>query len=93
MRAALEAAAEAGDLTRAGLLTAATSLESVDYQGMLPEGAGNYAAGPDGAVRASIVAQPDPEAATGASNVADLFVGPTAEAYELTDACFRTATG
>ena len=32
-----------GDLTRAGLLTAAKSLTSVDYEGMLPAGSGNYA--------------------------------------------------
>src|SRR5690606_10443372 len=47
IKAALEAALAEGDLTRAGLRAAATSLETVDYEGMLPEGAGNYAGGPE----------------------------------------------
>ena len=42
LKAALEKAAENKDLTRAGLLAAAKSLTSVDYEGMLPAGAGNY---------------------------------------------------
>ena len=33
------------DLTRAGLLAAAKSLTSVDYEGMLPTGSGNFKAG------------------------------------------------
>lgn len=90
LRAALEAAAEAGDLTRAGLLEAASNLEEVDYQGMLPEGAGNYAAEPnEGAVRANVFQEPDPESPTGVSLITEEFyTGPTAEAFELTEPCF-----
>ena len=50
LKAALEKATENKDLTRAGLLAAVKSLTSVDYEGMLPEGAGNYSADPDEAV-------------------------------------------
>jgi len=93
LRAALEAAAEAGDLTRQGLLEAASNLENVDYQGMLPEGAGNYAAEPnEGAVRANVFQQPDPESPTGVSLITEEFyTGPTAENYDLTEPCFLAA--
>ena len=47
LKAALEKAVANKDLTRAGLLKAAKSLTSVDYEGMLPAGAGNYAGGPE----------------------------------------------
>jgi ABC-type branched-subunit amino acid transport system substrate-binding protein len=92
MKAALEAALAAGDLTRSGLRTAATSLTSVDYEGMLPEGAGNYAGGPEAQVRASLIANPDPEAATGISTEREFFVGPTAEAWEP-EVCYEQLGG
>jgi ABC-type branched-subunit amino acid transport system substrate-binding protein len=82
LKAALEGALTAGDLTRAGLRTVATSLTSVDYEGMLPEGAGNYAGGPEAQVRATLIANPDPEAPTGLTTEREFFVGPTAEAWE-----------
>lgn len=82
LKAALEAAVANGDLTRAGLVEAANSLETVDYEGMLPEGAGNYAGGPEAQLRVSQVNAVDPEAPTGISTVQDFFTGPTAEAWE-----------
>ncbi|HEY8471802.1 MAG TPA: ABC transporter substrate-binding protein [Natronosporangium sp.] len=84
LKAALEAALAAGDLTRSGVRTTATSLTSVDYEGMLPEGAGNYAGGPEAQVRASLIANPDPSAPTGLTTEREFFVGPTAEAWEPT---------
>jgi ABC-type branched-subunit amino acid transport system substrate-binding protein len=89
IKAALEAALAGGDLTRAGLRAAAAGLTSVDYEGMLPEGAGNYAAGPAGQVRANTINQVDPESPTGVSVAVELFTGPTAEGYELTRPCFE----
>jgi ABC-type branched-subunit amino acid transport system substrate-binding protein len=89
LKVALEKAAKDGDLTRAGLLKAVTSLSSVDYEGMLPSGAGNYAAGPDGQVRVNAVYKPDPAGPTGVSKVKDLFVGPTAQAYKLDKPCYQ----
>ena len=92
LRAALEAAAESGDLTRAGLLEAATSLESVDYEGMLPEGAGNFAGEPnDQAVRQTTIAVPDRESATGSTIEVDFYEGPSASEFELEGPCFESA--
>ena len=60
LKAALEAAAEAGDLTRAGVAEAAGALETVDYEGMLPEEAGKFGGDPSETVfRQIVVAQPD----------------------------------
>ncbi|MFW6091867.1 MAG: ABC transporter substrate-binding protein [Actinomycetota bacterium] len=84
IKAALEAALAEGDLTRAGVRAAVTSLETVDYEGMLPEEAGNYAGGPEAQIRQSLVNSIDPEAPTGVGTARDFFVGPTAEAWEPT---------
>jgi ABC-type branched-subunit amino acid transport system substrate-binding protein len=90
LKAALEKAAKDKDLTREGLLKAVKSLSTVDYEGMLPAGAGNYAAGPDaGAVRLTAIYKPDKSAPTGVSQVKDLFTGPTAKAYKLDTPCFQ----
>jgi ABC-type branched-subunit amino acid transport system substrate-binding protein len=90
LKAALQKAAENKDLTRAGLLKAIKSLTSVDYEGMLPAGAGNYAAGAnDGLVRVTAVYKPDKAGKTGVSRVRELTVGPTAKAYNLDRPCFE----
>ncbi|GAA4706883.1 ABC transporter substrate-binding protein [Phytohabitans rumicis] len=90
MKAALQKAFDNGDLTRAGLLNAAKSLASVDYEGMLPSGAGNYAGGPnEGAVRVTAIYKADRAAPTGVSQVKDLFTGPTAGAYTLDRPCYE----
>ena len=91
LKAALMKAAADGDLTRAGLLKAAKSLSSVDYEGMLPTGAGNYAAGANGGVfRQNLVY--DPANGDGKLNVPlkkDFFTGPTAKDYNLDKPCFQ----
>lgn len=84
IKAALEAALAEGDLTRSGVRAAVTSLENVDYEGMLPEEAGNYAGGPEAQIRQSLVNNIDPEAPTGVTVERDFFVGPTAESWEPT---------
>ncbi len=90
LKAALEKAAENKDLTRAGVLAAAKSLTSVDYEGMLPSGSGNYAGGPDkGQVRVSVISKPDKAAPTGVTEVQALKAGPTATAFNLTKACYK----
>ncbi|HLF41422.1 MAG TPA: ABC transporter substrate-binding protein [Acidimicrobiia bacterium] len=89
MKAALEKAVADGDITRAGLLEAASGLSSVDYEGMLPEGAGNYSGEADASVvRQSLINQPDPAAPTGVKLIKDFFVGDTAKAHKLDKACY-----
>lgn len=76
--------------TRAGLIEAARSLESVDYEGMLPEEAGNFAAEPnEAAFRQTLLEKVDKAAPTGVATVRDFTVGPTASEYELTGPCFE----
>lgn len=90
LRAALQKAATDGDLSRKGLLKAAKSLTSVDYEGILPTGAGNYAGGPDGQFRQSIIANPaGGNGTTVVPTVKDYFVGPTAKDYKLDRPCFE----
>lgn len=89
LKAALEKAAANNKLTRDGLLEAAKSLSSVDYEGMLPTGAGNYAGGPDaGQVRHTAIYKPDPAGPTKVSQVKPLFIGPTAQSFKLERPCF-----
>jgi len=88
---ALEAAAENGDLTRAGLFEAAAGLSKVDYEGALPEGSGNYAGGPnESLVRGIVFQMPNAEQPTGVETVdVEPYVGPTAEGFEIGDnACY-----
>lgn len=89
MKAALEAAIDNDDLTRAGLLEAATSLSEIDSEGSLPEGSANYAGDAnDAAIRATAFFAPDESASTGASIQVDSFTGPTAEGYDFQEACY-----
>jgi ABC-type branched-subunit amino acid transport system substrate-binding protein len=89
LKAAMEAALKSGDATRAGLLEAVEGLDSVDYQGMLPAGAGNYAAEPnESVVRQSLIHKVDPAAPTGVTLLKDFFVGDTAKDYDFTKPCF-----
>ena len=91
LQAAIEAAFDRGDLTRAGLRAALEDLDEVDYEGMLPGGAGHFAGEDpdDQAVRESLVLQVDPEASTGTSVRADFFAGSTIADVELTRPCFE----
>lgn len=91
MKAALEAWLDGDyDQTREGLLDAVSELETVDYEGMLPEEAGNFVGDPNDTVfRESLLSEVDPQADTGITVIEDFFVGPTAEAHDFTGACFE----
>ncbi|GFZ97255.1 ABC transporter substrate-binding protein [Nesterenkonia alkaliphila] len=87
--AVLEDAAEMeGGITRENLVEAAEQLESVDYEGILPEEAGLRAGDPsETAYRASVINRVSPDAPGGTELEQDLTVGPTAEAYDYTGPC------
>jgi ABC-type branched-subunit amino acid transport system substrate-binding protein len=90
LKAALAKAAENKDLTRAGLLAAVNSLTSVDYEGMLPPGSGNYSGTPnETVVRQSRMAKPDDGAPSGVSEIEPFFTGPTAKDYKLEKRCYQ----
>ncbi|MGH8910156.1 MAG: ABC transporter substrate-binding protein [Egibacteraceae bacterium] len=90
LKAALQAAAQNGDLTREGLLAAVARLDRVDYEGMLPESAGNYAGDPNTmAFRQTVIHRPDTAAPTGLTQVLGFFTGPTAQRFQFgTEPCF-----
>ena len=78
------------DKTRAGLLEAVRALETIDYEGMLPEEAGNRAGDPDETVfRQTVISRVDPAAPSGVSIVQDFFAGPTVEEHAFEGACFE----
>jgi ABC-type branched-subunit amino acid transport system substrate-binding protein len=88
MFAALKSAAKSGDLTRAGVHKAAKALQSVDYEGMLPASAGNYAGEPStSAFRQTMINAVDPKSTDGVKTVADFFTGSTAKAYDFAKPC------
>ena len=90
LKAALETWLE-GDFSkdRAGLIEAAASLETVDYEGMLPDDAGNFSGEPNETVfRETVLEEVDPEAPTGMSQVEDFTAGPNASEYEFTESCY-----
>jgi len=91
MKAALEAWLDGDyDKTREGLLEAVGELETVDYEGMLPEEAGKFEGDPNDTVfRQSLLSEVDPAAVTGVTVIEDFFAGPTAEGYEFTDSCYQ----
>jgi ABC-type branched-subunit amino acid transport system substrate-binding protein len=91
LKAALEEWLEGDyDKDRAGLLEAVKSLETIDYEGMLPEEAGNRSGEPDDNIfRASVLSKVDKTAPSGVSLVQDFTVGPTAEDYTFEGACFE----
>ncbi|MGH8899647.1 MAG: ABC transporter substrate-binding protein [Egibacteraceae bacterium] len=91
LKAALEQAIRYGDLTRKGLLTAVGDLQSVNYEGILPEGAGDYADGPNdgGTVRQTVIQRPDDATQSGVSVLENFFTGPTAASYTFTGPCFQ----
>lgn len=90
LKAALETALAEGPLTRTALLQAVRSLKAVDYEGILPMEAGNFAGGAPAAVfRQSTVSRADVTRPTGLRLVADLFTGPTAAAMPFDEPCFQ----
>lgn len=89
LEAALQAAYEAGDLTRAGVFAASESLDSVDYEGMLPAEAGDFTG--DAANQSfggTWVAAVDAEAPTGVSTAAEDYRGATAAEFPFDQPCY-----
>jgi ABC-type branched-subunit amino acid transport system substrate-binding protein len=89
IKAALEKAVANKDLTRQGVFNAAKSLTSVDYEGMLPAGAGNFAGGAAGQVKSTLISKPDKDKPSGVTVIAEATVGPTAAGFTLTKPCFE----
>lgn len=90
LKAALTRAVDNGDLTRAGLVNAVRQLDSVDYEGMLPAGAGKRTGGPNDQVfRQSLIYRPDDGAPTGVSLAEDFFSGPTAKDHTFEKPCYQ----
>jgi ABC-type branched-subunit amino acid transport system substrate-binding protein len=90
LKAALQKAADSKDLTRAGVLAAVRQLDKVDYEGMLPAGAGNYTGKPnDHAFRQTLIFRPDDSAPTGVTQVENFFTGPTAKDYKFEKPCYQ----
>lgn len=88
-KAVLEKAVENDDLTREGIVEAAAELETVDSEGMLPEGTGNYAGDPnESAVRTTQLNKVDPTSPSKVSLAVEPFTGPTAGGYEFEEACY-----
>jgi ABC-type branched-subunit amino acid transport system substrate-binding protein len=87
---ALTIAYENGDMTQAGVLAAAKSIESVDYKGLAPSD--NYVGEPNDIVQRVVhMMRPDPTSETGSQLVAADYTSATAAAYEFTEACFQLA--
>jgi hypothetical protein len=92
MHQALLAAYEAGDMTQAGVLAAAKSLESVTFDGLAPDE--TYVGEPnDRLQRAQFISRPDPAGlaggtSTGVTLAESMYTSPTAAAFEFTGACF-----
>ena len=91
LKAALEEWLEGDyDKDRAGLLEAVQSLETIDYEGMLPEEAGNRTGEPDETIfRESVLSKVDPKAPSGVTIVSDFTAGPTASEHTFDGACFE----
>jgi ABC-type branched-subunit amino acid transport system substrate-binding protein len=92
IEAALRQAYENGDMTREGVYNAIYSLDNVDFQGIAPPE--NFTGSTADQVQRSIALyRPSQEdllaGGSGAVIVEENFVGPTAEAYEFTEACFQ----
>lgn len=78
------------DKDRAGLLEAVKSLETVDFEGILPEEAGNRSGEPsENVFRQSVISKVDEAAPSGVSIVEDFFEGPTASEHEFDGPCFE----
>jgi ABC-type branched-subunit amino acid transport system substrate-binding protein len=89
IKAALEGAYESGDLTRAGVVAALANLGTVDYEGMVPEAAGNFAGtAKEQAFDQTVIAEVNPDAPDGVSLLEDFFAGPTQADFPFEAACF-----
>ena len=91
LKAALEEWVD-GDYSkdRAGLLEAVKSLKVVDYEGMLPDEAGNRTGDPNETIfRQTVISKVDDAAPSGVTIVEDFKAGKTATDHEFTGACFE----
>ncbi|MCW2812750.1 MAG: branched-chain amino acid transporter substrate-binding protein [Nocardioides sp.] len=89
LKAALEAWLDGDyDKTREGLFEAVGELETVDYEGMLPEEAGDRT-GDNDIFTQSVISKVDPAADAGLTVLQDFTEGPTAAENEFTGACFE----
>ena len=87
--AALETAYDNGDLTRQGVFDAATNLETVDYEGMMPEEAGRFTGTPkEQSFNQTVIGQPNPDTTTGIELIQDFFSGPTAQEFPFEQPCY-----
>ncbi|MEN8114508.1 MAG: ABC transporter substrate-binding protein [Actinomycetota bacterium] len=92
VHAALEKAYADGDLTREGVFNAIYSLDDVDFQGAAPNE--NYVGSTaDQVQRAITLWRPSfanfEAGGSGSEIVESNFVGPTAESFEFTEACYQ----
>ncbi|MEV0613108.1 ABC transporter substrate-binding protein [Nonomuraea sp. NPDC050404] len=87
MKAALDAMVAGGDVSRKGLLAAVKTLKTVDYEGMLPPEAGNYA-DTTAVFRQTLINKVDDKSETGVTIVKDFYTGPTAQSYTFDGPCF-----
>jgi hypothetical protein len=86
LKAAFDAARAAGDLTKAGIVAAASGLTSVDYQGMATTR--SFTGDPDAIVtRDSLIGRIDTSTTDGISVAVDFFIGPTAAAHTHSEPC------
>ena len=76
------------DKTREGLFEAVGALESVDYEGMLPEEAGDRT-GDNDIFTQSVISSVDPSAPAGLTVLQDFTAGPTASEYSFDGPCFE----
>ena len=74
--------------TRAGLLEAVNALETVDFEGMLPEEAGDRT-GENDIFTQSVISEVDPDADAGLTVLQDFTAGSTAEGYTFDGPCFE----
>jgi ABC-type branched-subunit amino acid transport system substrate-binding protein len=92
MHQALLAAYDSGDMTQAGVLAAAKSLESVTFGGLAPDE--SYVGEPNDTVQREIfISRPDPAGlaggtSTGVTLVESNYTSPLAAAFEFNEACF-----
>ena len=94
MLRALEIAYEAGDMTQAGVLAAAKSIEELDFEGIAPTE--RYAGEPNDIVQRTIwIGRPDPEglaagtSGTGTRTIESFYTHPVAADYVFEGACYK----
>ncbi len=93
LHAALNAAYEAGDMTRAGVLAAAKSLDNVDFNGLAPNE--SYVGDANSRLqRKGTIYKPDPEGLVagttgGTIALAENYTSDIAAAFEFTEACYK----